>query len=152
MGVRAGIVLASIGLLFALVSTAFYIYMLSAISSQASGGGLAGALLAAAIAGLLFIFGYGGFILSTIFYLASYITSRHSRSKAIGILLIIGGMLFLASIAMVTATMLPRYRGPLEELALFAALLLAQAIIGLLCIAAGVRTARRSISIYHSWY
>lgn len=152
MGVRAGIVLASIGLLFALVSTAFYVYMLSAISSPASGGGLAGALLAAAITGLLFIFGYGGFILSIIFYLASYMTSRHSRSKAIGILLIIGGMLFLASIAMVTATMLPRYRGPLEELALFAALLLAQTIIGLLCIAAGVRTARRSISIYHSWY
>jgi len=138
MGVRAGIILASPGLFFALLSTIFHIYAMSIILSP--GSDLLGAALGA---GIGFIFGLGSFLLSSIFYLASYITSRHSKSRVIGIFFIVGGVLFLVNFLLTTLTLLPRYRGSLEELALFGAPFLAQAIIGFLCIRAGVKIARR---------
>jgi len=144
MGVRAGIILALPGLFFALLSTIFHIYAISIILSPPSGSDFLGAAIGV---GFLFLFGWGSFILSTIFYLASYIASRHSRSRVIGISFIMGGVLFLANFTLVTTTMLPRYRGPLEELVLFAAPLLAQATIGFLCIVAGVKIARRSTPV-----
>jgi len=144
MGVKSGIVLAFIGLLFALSMAALYSAALTSLQAPVSGGGLAGALLAGLAVGIPLLLGGGAFIFSSLFYLIAHLTSKHTVSKALGILFMVGGALIMFAVLMIAAVMLPRYRGSSAELLPFAAFFTVQATVGLLITVAGVRKIWRS--------
>jgi len=137
MGVKAGIVLSVFGILFALGMVTLNSVVLPALLSRPTSP--VAALLAPLALGIALIFGFGAFLLSSIFYLLAHITSRGHRSKALGILFIVGGLIILTATAIAMAVILPLYRGPLIELIPFIAFFTVQAAVGLLITVAGIR-------------
>jgi len=144
VGVKAGIVLSVFGLLLALGMMSINSAVLPSLLNQpGGGGGFAGALLAGLALGFTLIFGFGAFLLSSIFYLLAHITSRGLRSKTLGILFIVGGLIILTATAIAMTVMLPLYRGPPQELIPFIAFLTVQVAVGLLITVAGIRKTGR---------
>ena len=139
MGRKAGIALAALGLITALFSTAMYVTATAGLSALAGAQGLGfGAMALILQLGAMLILGLISFILSALFYLAAYLTSRRIKSKAIGVLLIIGGILILLIAVSLFVNILP-ISGSLQLVA-FGLLHVA---VALLLIVAGLKTARR---------
>ncbi len=110
MGRRAGIALSTIGFLLMLLAT---IILLSLLFSppQLAGAGLGGLVFVAlyAVALLVPIFMW---IISHLLYLAAFLTTRRTGSKAVGSLGILAGILH---ILVLTAFLSRMGGGPIEE-------------------------------------
>jgi len=142
MGKKAGISLASTALMFMLLSTVLYAIMLDYLNRPPTGN-----ILEGLGAGIALLMGLAAFALSSILYLVSFLVSRRVESMAIGALFTGGGILGLIDFLALLALLLQNgLRGPPAEQAIFLAIALIHAIVGLSLVLAGRKVAKPSIS------
>lgn len=143
LGKKTGIILASIGLIFMLVSTTIYGFTRYLLTLPSSGGFLTPLL--AIIPVILLLLGLGAFGLSSLFYLAAYLASRRERPAAIGGLFTAGGVLALIDFLILISIPLQygfSLSGPPHQLAISITLILIHAVIGSSLIIAGTKAVK----------
>jgi len=117
MGARAGIAMATPGLLFMLVSAYFHVQIFTSPSYGAPLAGLAGSL-AGLVAAILLLLGLGAYVIGLVFYGVAYLVSRGARSTMLSYMFKAGALLSAvngAALLYLPASAWFKWRGSAEE-------------------------------------